>query len=451
MALLPAALLLCCWPAVRSLLAAASERAAWPVLDVTACCGAVGDGLHNDTLALRAALRMAEQAGGATVLLPAPGTFLTAPLVIGNNTQLLIPSGSTLKGSADPASYMPVWKRYDGAMALKPASLISAGGCVRRAAASGGGYRRTGCDEWLAAANISIVGDGAIDGGGQAPWRGQHGGRPTLIEPYFLDGFTLRDITLKGSPFWTFHPTFCSNVLAERVSILDAGGNTDGFDPDSCVNVTLLDCYADNGDDCVALNAGKYKGGVDIGLPTRNVFISNLTCHTPISFGSGISGGIENVTITNSRSILSTANKFSLDMPPWFNTAFILKSSRGRGGHIRGVHVTDHRVEGADLLFKANLYYACQNSSDAAFAKCAAQQNRTTAALTPSVSDVKFERITSVSGESNKTLFRIGWLECLPESPCTNITISDVRIEEYQHGWSCSHVQEPHCPTSVSN
>ena len=188
-------------------------------------CGARGDGASNDTAAIREALAVVAAAGGGTVLLPFPGTYLSAPLVIGNDTELRIASGAVLLGSNDSVAYLPVWKRYDGAMALKPASLVSAGGCAERAAggAGQGGWRNTGCDRWRHARNVSVTGGGTIDGGGQLPWANRPGDRPTLIEPYFTAGFAMRDITLQNSPFWTYHPTFCTDVVLERATLLGTG------------------------------------------------------------------------------------------------------------------------------------------------------------------------------------------------------------------------------------
>lgn len=155
---------------------------------------------------------------------------------------------SVLLGSSDSTAYLPVWKRYDGVMSFKPASLISAGGCARRAVNSSGGWRSTGCERWMHARNVSVTGGGKIDGGGQLPWAANHGGRPTLIEPYFTAGFTIVDITLQNSPFWTYHPTFCTDVRLERATLLGSGANVDGCDPDSCVGVVIRNVTVDVGD-----------------------------------------------------------------------------------------------------------------------------------------------------------------------------------------------------------
>jgi polygalacturonase len=136
--------------------------------------------------------------------------------------------------------------------------------------------------------NISVVGPGVIDGGGWPWWNNQtsqqcnsptHNAswqpdprtqaacliqRPKLVE--FVDcedvklaGDSLaHPLTLRNSPFWTFHPTFCTRVRAQYVHFLAPRdhGNTDGVDPDSCDDVHVSDVLIDVGDDAVSVTSG---------------------------------------------------------------------------------------------------------------------------------------------------------------------------------------------------
>jgi polygalacturonase len=248
----------------------------------------------------------------------------------------------------------------------------------------------------------------------------------------------MTDITLQNSPFWTFHPTFCSNVRLERAVVKGRGGNVDGIDPDSCVGVVVRNVSVDVGDDCIALNSGKYGGGVAIGMPTANVLIQNLTCRTPMSIGSGISGGIENVTIKGVRSILGRGcGEHGGMCPAWKNIAVKIKSSRGRGGYVRNITFEDIVVSGGDLVLQINLFMGCQNFSAAAWANCTAKQHPTTPALTPNVHGVTFRSITSTLTAPPA---RAGWFACLPDSPCTGIAIDGVNLAAASDGWACEHV-----------
>ena len=71
--------------------------------------------------------------------------------------------------------------------------------------------------------------------------------RPKLVEFVDCDAVALRGdsadspLTLRNSPFWTWHPTFCTRVRAQYVNFLAPRdhGNTDGVDPDSCDDVDV--------------------------------------------------------------------------------------------------------------------------------------------------------------------------------------------------------------------
>ena len=59
--------------------------------------GAVGDGVVTNTAAIQSALDAVSAAGGGTVIVPAPGTFLSGPLAMHSKTRFQIAAGATLK------------------------------------------------------------------------------------------------------------------------------------------------------------------------------------------------------------------------------------------------------------------------------------------------------------------------------------------------------------------
>ena len=96
-------------------------------------------------------------------------------------------------------------------------------------------------------------GGGVIDGQGQAWWYAHgpaftEGGRACTVEPMWVDHLVIRDVKVVRSAYYHIHPTFCTNVLVDNVNVTaevfrDApaygGYNTDGIDPENCVNVTI--------------------------------------------------------------------------------------------------------------------------------------------------------------------------------------------------------------------
>ena len=199
----------CCWRGVRS---------AWAetVFNVREL-GAVGDGVALDTAAVQKAFDECGKAGGGTVLLPA-GTYLCKPLIIRTDTTLRLEKDATLKFTDDPADYA----RTD-----KPGEF---------------NHLFIGKD----LENVTIEGEGTIDGSGQTWWveaeeaRQKKSGytlpRPNLIVLTRVKNLTVRGVTIQNAPKFHFVPTECENVLVEDAKFFapERAPNTDAIDPSMC-------------------------------------------------------------------------------------------------------------------------------------------------------------------------------------------------------------------------
>jgi len=125
---------------------------------------------------------------------------------------------------------------------------------------------------------------------------------PRTFELTWSENITLRDITFRNSPSWTVHPTFSSNILAENIRIENPRftPNTDGFDPDSCVNVVLRDSYIDTGDDGISIKSmnSTQPGSGHIMMPSRNIHIYNTKILSRnVCVGSATFGGVYDVVV----------------------------------------------------------------------------------------------------------------------------------------------------------
>src|SRR3954452_11472599 len=67
--------------------------------------GAKGDGQTNDAKAIQEAINACSKAGGGTVLVPAPFTFLTGPFDLHSNVAFVVETGAVLKASPDEKLY----------------------------------------------------------------------------------------------------------------------------------------------------------------------------------------------------------------------------------------------------------------------------------------------------------------------------------------------------------
>ena len=348
---------------LKFLLAAPLVVCSWRVCDVTQY-GAVGDGVTKDTLAIRSALGACDE-----VHLPAGRHFLTGPQNLTSN-QVLRVDGALL-ASTDAADYALI------------APLVGYGwgddeNCFGPGAAPHkiviGSLRYTPVIGAYHAANVTITGAGVIDGQGQSWWDNctrchytpgndssfcEVASRPKLIETQYVDGLRVvgapaaaapaaaapaaaapaaaapaaaapGTLTLQNSPFWTLTPSYTQNIHVADLRILapmDRIGNTDGVNLDSCRNALVENIVIENSDDGVCIKSGLNGFGLNLGIPTENVLVRNITClaggRGGFAIGSEMSGGMRNITFRDS--VLD--GERGIDIKP----------SVGRGGYMHGL------------------------------------------------------------------------------------------------------------------
>ena len=202
---------------------------AWRVCDPLEH-GAAGTGEVYDTQAVRAAVAECGTAGGGTVIFSAGNTFLTGPFNVSSNTELRV--DGTLLGSPNATDYVLVdylpWYGPD-----PPQKLVNA----------------VDTREWSPfiqswyANNVSITGNGTIDGQGALWWQCASNmslppcsgyPRPHGIRLVGGTDFSIRGspiLTIKNSPMWQVHLAFTTNVHVHDVHITAPatdGHNTDG-------------------------------------------------------------------------------------------------------------------------------------------------------------------------------------------------------------------------------
>jgi polygalacturonase len=310
--------------------------------DVTAY-GAKGDGVADDSTAIRAAVTAAAASGEpASVLFPS-GTYLTNPINVTSDDTTLEVMG-TIKGrtgAEDPRMVFGVPcvpPTTKGGAPTCPGNVTtfprgceggSKNGVCHPQDESGwkilpplpsyGSDRDIGANGryqalilFAHARNVKIVGTGTIDGAGPWWWdqhknRTLHIGRPHLIEFYNCTGVEMADVTLRDSPFWTLHPYLSRDVHIHHLTIRARlyAPNADGIDPDSCRNVLIEENDISCGDDHVAIKSGLSDAKHTVAREnypvyvTRNVTVRRNIMRTGmgISVGSETSGGMEDVLV----------------------------------------------------------------------------------------------------------------------------------------------------------
>jgi polygalacturonase len=241
--------------------------------------GAKGDGITNDRAAIQRAVDSCSRNGG-TVLFPS-GKYLTGSIDLKSNVDLHLQRGSVILGSTDLRQYaerIPKLRSYND-LFLKH-SLFYAEGMT----------------------NISIRGEGTIDGQGSAfpvttkvkPDRYMN--RPYVIRFVHCTNIKIEGITMQNSAMWMQQYLACDGLSIRGITVYNhANMNNDMMDIDGCRNVIVSDCIGDTEDDALTLKStSEYI--------TENVAITNCVVSShcnAIKTGTESTGGFRNITISN--------------------------------------------------------------------------------------------------------------------------------------------------------
>ncbi|MGB6686996.1 MAG: glycoside hydrolase family 28 protein [Terracidiphilus sp.] len=350
--------------------------------------GAKGDGVTKDTAALQSAIDSCARHGG-TVRLTA-GTYLTAPIELKSNVRLQLVKGATLLGSSDRQDYPP---RIEFQVPdLEP--LVNA----------------------IHATNVTITGEGTIDGAGQKWWdearaikdRGILGTghpRPKLILFDHCKHVAIEGITVQNSPMWQIVPYYSDDVIIRNVRILAPAHspNTDAIDPFSSSHVVIDHVYADVGDDDVAIKSGAINSpGPD--APSRDITITDCTfMHGHgLSIGSEIAGGARNIR----------AERIHFEGT---DNGIRIKANRDRGNDVSRIVIRDIEMKDVKNALIISEYYP-------KILPAAGVAPAPVTRLTPHFHDITIENLTATGSDS------AGAIVGLPEAPVTDIKLRHVSL-----------------------
>lgn len=350
--------------------------------------GAKADGLTLNTKAINDAIDACNKKGGGVVVVPA-GMWLTGPVVIKSNVNLHLQKGALLQFTDDKSQYPLVAGNWEGIGQMRNQSPLSA----------------------TNATNIAVTGFGIVDGNGDA-WRAikkdkltesqwkkltSSGGvisedkktwypseqfknassmknpgeikpdrdaayyqsikdflRPNLVVFTSCKKVLLEGVTFQNSPAWCLHPLMCEDLTVRAVYAKNPWNaqNGDGIDVESCKNVLIEGSTFDVGDDGICIKSGRDEAGRKRGLPTENLIARNNTvyhAHGGFVIGSEMSGGARNLYADNNTFIGT-------------DIGLRFKTSRGRGGVVENVYVTNtimKDIAAEAILF--DMYYAAQD------------------------------------------------------------------------------------------
>jgi polygalacturonase len=387
--------------------------------------GAAGDGVSDDTLAIRAALEAAGLDGGGIVAVP-PGVFRTGPLQLLSGTELRIAKGATLSFIPEFDRYEPVRTRWEGvecwgcqplvfAADARDVTISGEGGlngngrtwwdACRSARVAGRTNPQTNIERRLAALNPDHHSHPSGGGGRELQFL-----RPPLVQFMNCTKVRIEGLQLSDSPFWNTHLVYCSDAVIRGVHFrnpVDAP-NTDGLDLDSSSNVLIEDCIFDVGDDCLGLKSGSGIDGLRVARPTENIIIRRCTMrsgHGGVVIGSETAGGIHEVEISDCH-FKGT------------DRGLRIKTRRGRGGVIKNITLRDCVMVGTICPIVINCYYG--PGGPPAESPVFSLNPQTVDDGTPQITNIHIERLRACGCRA-----AAGFIVGLPERPVDGLRILD--------------------------
>ena len=190
----------------------------------------------------------------------------------------------------------------------------------------------------------------------------------------------IKGVTVQNSPKFHIVPQRCSHVVIDGVTVRCPWNaqNGDGIDLMQCREVLVTGCTVDVGDDGICLKGGVAEEGVKHG-PCEHILITGNTvfhAHGGFVIGSEFSGGMFDIVVRG--------NTFS-----GTDTGLRFKSGAGRGGKTRGIHISDiYMSDIKDEAITFETSYADRPVGSTATTKPKAED------FIPEFSDIHISRIT---------------------------------------------------------
>ncbi len=380
------------------------------------CCinvkdfGARGDGDHEDTAAIQAAVNFLPE--GGRLLFP-EGTYLICPVALKSHMTLELCEGAVLLGSPERERYPVIPAAATDPVSGQDLPLAGFEGLEQDAYQS--------LLQASYAEDIAIVGRGTIDGNGQNGdwWRDFHSfpaARPRVIFLNRCKHVTLHGLTVANGPSWHIHPFF-----TEDFSLLDCfvtapkiSPNTDGIDPESCDGVRIIGCRFSVGDDCIAVKAGKLEMARKYQRPANHHVIRNCLMefgHGAVTLGSELSAGIRNLSVTDCRFHAT-------------DRGLRIKTRRGRGEEslITNVLFDNIRMDKVLTPVVINMWYNCcdpDRYSEYVWSRKALPVDD----RTPHLGSFAFRNMECVDAEVAAC-----YIDGLPESPIDEVVLENIRV-----------------------
>lgn len=411
--------------------------------------GAVNGGYVLNTKAFADAIEAVSKKGGGKVIIP-PGIWLTGPIILKSNLELHAETGALIKFSTDKSLYPIIETSFEGLNTWRCISPIY-GKNLENIAFTGNGVWDGSGEAWRQVKKSKLTDDqwkklvasGGVLNEKKDSWypseqylKGAKGAdqnvrhdlktkedfeavhdflRPVLVSIQNSKRVMFDGPVFQNSPAWNLHPLLIEDLIVRNVTVRNPwfSQNGDGLDVESCKNVIIENSSFDVGDDAICIKSGKDKDGRDRGVACENIIVKNNIVyhgHGGVTVGSEMSGGVKNLHVSNC-TFMGT------------DVGLRFKSTRGRGGVVENVYISD--VFMTDIPSQAisfDLYYGGKS-----IAETLAEGGNTvsTKAVPVNEETPQFKNIL-IKNVTIKGAQQAVFLQGLPEMNLENIEISNL-------------------------
>lgn len=404
---------------ILSFITGAHIQAEQPIKSITAY-GAKGNGKTDCKPAFDKAMRAADKsAKGLHIVVPAGEWFVKGPIHLTSNLTLELQEGAHLFFSPEPTDYLPqVSTSWEGAFCRNLSPMIY-------------GYQLH---------DVAIIGQGIIDGNCAETfprWRAEQKPaqlrlreqdhqevpanervfgiddklRPHLLQLYDCQHITLEGVFITNSPFWCVHLLRCDNVICRGLRYDAKLVNNDGIDPETTRNMLIENIEFNNGDDNVAIKAGRDNDGW-AGLPSENIIIRNCRFKGlhGLVIGSEMSGGVRNVFVED------------CTVGGYCKRALYIKSNPNRGGFVHDIYFQNCHFDEVEDMFYITSMYAGEGQDDHHFT---------------SIHDIHIESVTARKARNAAVV-----LQGTAAMPIYNVSFTNFTVDEAKIGFSSMNTQD---------
>ena len=376
--------------------------------------GGQGDGHTLDTTAIQKAIDTCSVQGGGKVEL-SRGVWLSGPIQMKNNVNLIIDKGSVLQAVDDKHAFVPA---FIGKPAQHREALILADNVH----------------------DISVTGGGTINGNGHKTWwpdamslrhlvRSGHPEafterykdvplangmpRPWLFELNNSAFVKINDITLTDSPMWNLVIRKSHHIDVNHLTVFNPpdSPNTDGIDIVSSGEIHIKRADISTGDDHISIKSGIIPA---MGESSGNIAISDSVMRKGhgISIGSETINGIGKVTVSDVKFIDS-------------ENGIRVKSGRDRGSLIGPFIVNKVQMQNvATPLLITDSYSGQAGAAGNSLVSALPTEHITK--TTPLISGVSVKDFTATGARYAMIL------SGLPEAPIKDLKLDSVSITSQQ-------------------